>query len=323
MKTDRLKSTHYGEIEIGDLSIPCYVLSDGRRVLSGRGLQTAFKLGQTRGSKIPSMVKNKSFQSLINEELKAGVFSPIEFKTNSGLSANGYEATVLVELCDMLLEARKVGLIPEKYIDTAEQAEVLTRAFAKIGILAVIDEATGYQYDREKDELQKLLKAYISEELLPWQKRFPDIFYKELFRLNGWDFTVKGIKKRPGVVGKWTNKLIYEQLPPNILSEIKKKTPKSKNGKYTAKFHQSLTTDVGHPNLTAQINQIITLFQLSDNMQQMWSQFEKLNQRKMGQLSLPFDFNKEGQTIEPIEEEKLTTFDKNMTKALNFNPKKG
>mgnify|MGYP003561277120 CR=1 FL=1 len=51
------------------------------------------------------------------------------------------------------------------------------RAFARVGITALVDEATGYQYERENDELQKILKAYISEELLPWQKRFPDIFY--------------------------------------------------------------------------------------------------------------------------------------------------
>ena len=71
------------------------------------------------------------------------------------------------------------------------------RSFARVGIIALIDEATGYQHEREQDELQKLLKAYIAEELLPWQKRFPDVFYQELFRLNGWDYTVRGIKRRP------------------------------------------------------------------------------------------------------------------------------
>ena len=79
----------------------------------------------------------------------------------------------------------------------ADQCELLIRSFAKIGIIALVDEATGYQYTREKNELQKILKAYISPELLPWQSRFPPIFYTELFRLNGWDYTVSGIKKRP------------------------------------------------------------------------------------------------------------------------------
>lgn len=41
------------------------------------------------------------------------------------------------------------------------------RVFARVGITALVDEATGYQYDREKNELQKILKAYIAEDLLP------------------------------------------------------------------------------------------------------------------------------------------------------------
>ena len=167
-----------------------------------------------------------------------------------------------------------------------------------MGIIALVDEATGYQYDRERDELQKILRAYISEELLPWQKRFPDVFYRELFRLNGWDFTIKDIRKRPGIIGKWTNKIIYEQLPTGVLDELKNKTPKSEGGNYIARFHQSLTTDVGEPNLEKQINKVITLFQVSDNMAQFWSNFQKMIDRQSGQLQIPFEFDDEGHTKE-------------------------
>ncbi|WP_205884458.1 P63C domain-containing protein [Pasteurella multocida] len=152
--------------------------------------------------------------------------------------------------------------------------------------------------EREKDELQQILRKYISEELLPWQKRFPDIFYKELFRLNGWDYTVKGIQKRPGVVGTWTNKLIYEQLPKGVLEELRNNIPKSESGNSTARYHQLLTDDIGSPHLTAQINQIVTLFQLSDNMKEMWNNFQKLKLRQSGQLDLPFSFDSKGHTKE-------------------------
>lgn len=56
----------------------------------------------------------------------------------------------------------------------------------------------------------------------------------------------------------------------------------------------------------------------------MWSQFYRLKQRQQGQLSLPFEFDENGYTIEPKEkkeESKLSDFDHNLTKALNFNPK--
>lgn len=172
------------------------------------------------------------------------------------------------------------------------------RAFARVGITALVDEATGYQYEREHDELQKILKAYISEKLLPWQKRFPDIFYKELFRLNGWNYTVNGIKKRPSVIGKWTNTIIYGELPKGVLNELKKKTPKSESGNRTGRYHQYLTEDVGEPNLEKQINKIVTLFQVSDNMSQFWHNFKKMKDRQSGQLEIPFEFDEEGHTKE-------------------------
>ena len=92
--------------------------------------------------------------------------------------------------------------------------------------MLLVDEVTGYQYDREKAELQKILSQYISHELLAWQKKFPDIFYQELFRLNGWNFTVSGIKKRPSVIGNWTKTLIYKELPRGVLDELQKESAK-------------------------------------------------------------------------------------------------
>jgi len=65
----------------------------------------------------------------------------------------------------------------------AEQSEIIVRSFAKAGIIALIDEARGYQYEREKAELQTILKAYVSEEILKWQETFQLSFYKEVFRL--------------------------------------------------------------------------------------------------------------------------------------------
>ena len=293
--------THDGELDLNGLKIPCYVLDDGRRILSGRGMQVALKMvdeedsKQTAGTRLTRHLNQKSLNSFIFNGKDPDHFDPITcYKGDSKI--NGYEATVLADLCDAFLEARKHIKLSARQTIIAEQCEILMRAFARVGIIALVDEATGYQYEREKDELQQILKAYISEELLIWQKRFPDTFYKELFRLNGWDFTVSGIKKRPSVIGKWTNSLVYEQLPKGVLEELRTATPKSDSGNYTARFHQSLTYDIGHPHLQNQISTIITLFRLSDNMRHMWQQFNKLNTRKSGQLE--FNFDDDGHTVE-------------------------
>lgn len=303
--TKILKATHGSDktpLVIGNTEIPCYVLEDGTRVLSGRAMQKAIGYSGSSGDWLKNFINSKTIVPHIGNEILSSISEPIKFKRidagGSQPTTYGYEATKLIDLCDAILTLNKAGVLRENQKIYAEHAEIVIRSVAKVGIIALVDEVTGYQYQREKDELQKILSAYISEELLPWQKTFPDIFYKELFRLNGWDFTVNGIKRRPSVIGTWTNKLIYEQLPDGVLEELKSKTPKSPGGKYTARFFQSLTPDTGNPHLTSQIQQIITLFQLSDNMKHMWQQFTKLRQRQSGQLEIPFTFDDKGHTHE-------------------------
>jgi len=291
-------------LKLGSIEIPCYVLNDGTRVLSRNGMQKALGYKGSSGDWLTiRLFGSRNISPNIDKEIKAGLFDVIEFERagagGSQTATYGYEATKLIDLCDALIGLNKAGLLNEKQTIYAEQAEIIIRAVAKVGIIALVDEATGYQYNREKNELQKILKAYIREDLLKWQKRFPDVFYKELFRLNNWDFTVNGIKKRPSVIGKWTNVLIYDELPKGVLKALKDKTPKSEAGNYVARFHQNLTLDIGEPNLTAQINKIITLFQLSDNMEHMWYQFERLKSRIAGQLEIPFKFDDNGHTVDP------------------------
>ncbi|OAV70480.1 P63C domain protein [Bacteroidales bacterium Barb6] len=245
-------------LKLGELEIPCYVLEDGTRVFSGRSIQKVLDSSKPGNSWLPSFFK----KSLVFNRIYGGensfidrINNPIKFSRidagGSQSATNGYEVTLLIDICSAIIDANRGGEFEEQNMVT--NADIIIRSVAKVGIIALVDEATGYQYDREKHELQRILKAYIAEELLPWQKRFPDIYYKELFRLNGWEFTITGIKKRPGVIGAWTNKLIYEQLPKGVLEELKSKIPKSESGNKTARYHQFLTLDMGEPNLTAQI----------------------------------------------------------------------
>jgi len=328
-KIKLLKATHEGKLKIGELELSCAVLEDGTRIISRNAIFKAFgrtKRGrgkeEVRVPNMPSFIDANNLQPFIDGDL-LGVLNQIDYIDKNGKSeSSGYNALILPKLCKVYLDARQDKVLKTQQLPLARASEILLLGLSKIGIIALVDEATGYQYDREKDELQKILKAYIAEELLPWQKRFPDIYYKELFRLNGWDFTVHGIKKRPGVIGKWTNTLVYERLPKGVLEELKILTPKSESGNYLAKFHQHLTLDIGEPNLSAQLNKVITIFQLSDNMEQMWSNFKKVKDREAGQLQLPFNFDEKGHTKEPLyEKTELSDFNKKLKKAIDFRPR--
>ena len=291
-----------GVMNLGGMQLPCYVLDNGVRVISGMEMQKSLKMideGEMNpsGTRLTRYLGQKTLNPFISKYLGGGQLDPIKCKDGKTI-INGYRAEALADICDAFLEARRnIKLSPRQEI-IASQCETLMRAFARVGIIALVDEATGYQYSREREELQKILRLYISDTLLPWQKRFPDVFYKELFRLNGWDYSVNGINKRPSVIGKWTNRIIYEELPNGVLEELKKRTPKNTQGNRLERYHQHLTTDIGEPNLERQINKVITLFRISDNMEQFWYNFQKVKAREQGQLDLPFAFDEKGHTKE-------------------------
>lgn len=318
------KATHEGTLQIGDATLDVAVLEDGTRIITQSAVFKALDRphrGNSRVIGIPVFMDAQNLQPFIGNDLR-GVISKIDYVNLNGKKQQGYDANILPLVSDLYLTAREKGVITlPSQMETAQKAEILVRALSKVGMTALVDEATGYQYDREQNELQKILKKYISEELLPWQKKFPDVYYQELFRLNQWDFTVNGIKKRPSCIGRWTNTIIYEQLPQDILKTLKEKTPKSENGNRTHRFHQLLTLDVGDPHLSAQINQVLALFRVADTMEEFWKLFEKMEKRKSGQLELPFKFDEKGHTIETIEEDTLSDFNKKLVKGLAYSEK--
>lgn len=324
-----LNATHEGKLKIGEVELNVAVLEDGTRVITQSAVFKAFgrtKRGRSKDDirvlNRPAFIDARNLQPFINEDLNR-VLNLLEYKSKTGTITEGYDASILPKLCRVYLDAREENKLVTQQLPLARASEVLLMSLANVGITALVDEATGYQYDREKDALQVILKAYINEELLKWQKMFPDTFYYEIFRLNNWDFSVNGIKKRPSVIGSWTNELIYKQLPKGVLEELQSKTPKSQEGNYTARFFQSLTPDIGHPALTAQIYKVIGLMNISNTWNEFKSHFNRMVDRNNGQMEIDFDsVERSIEKDEEIKPEKLSKFNKNLQTALNFNPNK-
>ena len=189
----RLKASHAGILTVGDLKIPCYVLEDGTRILSQRGLNEAFGIvhgGGRRdgGQRVPRFIRLKALEPFIPNELTAGLLEPIEFAPpHGGRSVIGLPATALADICNVWLRAREGrALTTARQLSTAQKAEILTRGFAHVGIIALVDEATGYQGIRPKDALQAYLEMIVRKELAAWAKKFPDEFYENIYKLKGW-----------------------------------------------------------------------------------------------------------------------------------------
>src|SRR5690606_3989764 len=126
----------------------------------------------------------KYLQPFITDELKRKLAFPLEYINLSKQKAIGREATILPDLCDVWIKAKEGGALTKSQERIAENAYILIKGFANIGIIALVDEATGYQEIRDRLALQKILDKFLRKEFATWAKRFPDEFYQQIFRLN-------------------------------------------------------------------------------------------------------------------------------------------
>lgn len=271
------KITHEGKLNLIDHEINCYVLKDGTRVLSGRGIQETLKLVDdptSSGTRILRLLGQTSLEPFLYKDREKNHFEPIVCYSGKK-KINGYEATVLVDICDAMLDARSSGInLGLRQEIVAKQCEILIRAFAKVGITALVDEATGYQRIRDDDALQKYLNKILSEELVAWAKKFPNEFYENIYKLKKWEW--HGMKKNHySVVAYYTNNLIYERIAPGLLDELKNRSPVNNKGKRKNKLHQWLNEDAGNPMLSQHLHTIVILQRQAIVNGQSWDRFVK------------------------------------------------
>lgn len=268
-------ATHIGALRIADREIMCAVLEDGTRVVSQATLLTA--LGRNRRAKHAAggaVLFASNLQPFVSPQLDANLRESLAYTLPTGGKAIGYKADLLPDVCEVYLDARNDGKLLRSQEPAAYAAEVLLRGLARVGVTALVDEATGYQEVRARHELQLILDAYIQAELRPWVRVFPNEFFKEIYRLQGWEYK-PGTSRRTPYVGKLVNKYIYEQLPPGVLDELRLLNPRNINGHRSRKFHQHLTADTGSPHLDRQISTVTTLMRISQNKQQFETLFER------------------------------------------------
>ncbi len=256
------------KLKIGDRELECYVLEDGKRVLSGRGMQEVLGLGQSHGALLKGFLSQDQIKSFIPQELAMVLDSPVRFirPGRGGKPAVAYEATVLPKICDAVLEARKQEKkLTSRQRQIAAQCEIVVRVLSKVGIIALVDEVTGYQQVRDREALQKILEKYLTDEWAKWSKTFPDDFYRELFRLKRIEYPTGDGTKKPSYVGHWTNDIVYSRLAPGVVTALKKKNPCGLSGFRARKHHQHLTRDFGHPALKEHLSNVIFLMKTCAN----------------------------------------------------------
>lgn len=321
-----LRATHEGTVRINGIEIKSYVLSNGERVLSRIGLLKAIgRTGKAKGGrkydeefKMPVFLTANNLKRFISNELIENS-TPVHFTDLHSNKSIGYRAQILADICYVFIDAQEANALLANQVHIAEQCKLLVRGFATTGILALVDEATGYQEVRERDALQKYLDKFLLKEHAKWTKRFPDEFFENIFKMKGWSWHDAVSAKKPQVVGRYINDIVYDRLAPKILEELRERNPPNEKGNRKAKHHQFLTPDLGNPSLQAHLNGVMALQRVAGaNWRKFFDMLDVAYPRYGHTLPIIFDEYQEEKN-----EVNKTEFDQNLKGLLNVpTPKK-
>jgi len=237
-----------GILTLGDVDLDVFVLDDKRRVFSKRAMARALNLKSQGGNAFMRTMSRKGIQSVLSEKVLQKIENPISFYTMRGELADGYEAETLIEVCDSLIDARNLGRLSSSQYFLSIQAEIIVRSAAKIGIIALVDEATGY-IDKTRDEYRRLFESFIRSEFRQWEKEFPDKFFDMVYRLYGLKRQKPDSSKHPQFFGHFIRRYVYYPLANSngaILEQLEEKNPVVyDSGGRKHKFFQYLTNEIG------------------------------------------------------------------------------
>jgi hypothetical protein len=278
-KLDLPQATHEGELRIGDMVIPCAVLPGGRRLITLSGFMIA--LGRARQAKgrqyysgdvnLPVFLTAKNLKEFFPKDLEV-TSKGEEFKTKGGVRAYGYEATLLPKVCGVFLDAKAADALKSNQEHIAEKAMILVRALASTGIIALVDEATGYQYDRPRRDLEEHLKRFLAEELVRYVRSFPNDYFKHLCRLRGVE--LRPDMRLPQYFGHLTNDLVYRRIAPGLLKALKER--RADRGRPSNKLHWWTSEELGHPALQLHLGTVITLMKINTEYDAFYAKLNEL-----------------------------------------------
>jgi hypothetical protein len=249
---------------IGDLRIECAVLADGTRLISERAFSKAIKLirggAEYRRRKaageghLPIFLTPASLRPFVDDDLRVAAQTIDYIPKSTGRAAKGIKANVIPAVCNAWLKARDARALKKRQLVTAFAADIIMRGIATVGIIALVDEATGYEDVRPKNALAKILEEFVAKELRQWVSTFPTSFFRELCRLRSVPF--REDMRLPRYFGHLVNDLIYSRLAPGVLDELKRKNPSQENGRRKDNHTQWLTKEIGHPKLLYHIGRL-------------------------------------------------------------------
>ncbi|MFG0284043.1 MAG: P63C domain-containing protein [Phycisphaerales bacterium JB039] len=280
-KKDLPRAAYSGPLRVGDIEFDCAVVKDGDRVLrlvsetrfmEAMGMYRSGALSTRRGAHEPLFLAYKNLRPFVEKHLASVHFEPFRYITEGGSVAHGIPDEIIPKVCEVWIDADREGVLGPRQELIAERADILLRGFAHVGLRALIDEATGFQYERPRRDLQEYLGKLLAEGLVRWVRSFPHDYFKHLCRLRGVE--LRPDMRLPQYFGHLTNDLVYRRIAPGLLRALKER--RIERGRASDKLHWWTSEELGHPTLLLHLGTVVGLMKIHDDYEAFKAQLDEI-----------------------------------------------
>ncbi len=266
------QATHSGDLVVGNRSITCAVLQNGKRVLTQGTFLAAIGIPQKTKSRavglrliegLPEFLVEENLRSFLTDDLKQST-TPIVFRNLESLRSVGYDALLLPLVCELYLKVRDQGKLYNSQKPIATACDALTKGL-KDGIIASVDEVTGYQEQRAMEELMHIIDTYLEKDYRGWTPLFPRNFFREIYRISGWA-RKPGTAKNSVFVKHLIKDHVFGHLPEEVLEDLRRL--RSSENQRRLRW-SDFAADTGNTYLDQQIAMLTTLMKISDDQKEL------------------------------------------------------
>jgi hypothetical protein len=268
------RSEFRGRVDIGPTDVACHVLSDGRRVvacsdlvqaLGGHGASAS---SGRRLARVPTVPEGL----LTDRVIRFRVAGDTEF-------AEGYDVGLLIELAELVLVARTAGVLKKKQLPLATSAEAIVRHCAAVGVVQLVDNATGYDKVKTRQLLQLRIQSLIADEVEEWVSIVPAEFWAQLARIEG----VRVVPDRPPI--RWASYVlafVYDAVEPDVGRELRRD---GDGPRFSPDLHAWLRA-TGAKRLASRMRQTVVMMNSCTDLTEFQSTFAKVLHKGPLQLQL-------------------------------------
>lgn len=128
-----------GKLKLNGGSFECHVLNDFRRAFSAKELTRFLTAGEQSTGLLTLLEVNPLINNAVVES-KSFTFKITGMKQHE----IGYDALIVIDILEKYIEAWERNLLSRDNCKSVEQAISIARACLKVGLVTMIDDATGF-----------------------------------------------------------------------------------------------------------------------------------------------------------------------------------